>query len=190
MSLESTERAKYEMAWSHDEYRQVCHGSRIWSERPDLIPAKFQSVLDIGCGLGRLVNTMHGLGFDAWGVDIAANCLDEGVKGTFVQQCIWDMDLDRTFDVGICADVMEHIPGEKVRQSLIRIAVHCRQVVFKIAHEVNTFYGETLHLTLHPPSWWIDQMVAIGGSATFTGIMVRHKVIEDSLIVWSPGVVK
>ncbi len=184
MSLESRERSKYEMAWSHEEYRLVCHGHRLWSERSDLFPPLPSSALDIGCGLGWLVNEWTDQGIDAWGVDIAANCLDPNMSGHFEQVCIWDMDLGRTFYLGVCADVMEHIPTEMVPRTLSKIAAHCEVVLFKIAHEINTFHGETLHLTLQPARWWMSEMNRVGGNASLVGAMKRHS-FTDSIVRWN-----
>lgn len=188
MSLEHQEAAKYQRAWSAPEYRVACHSFYMWRTRRSMFPTTFTSALDIGCGLGLLLPEWNDAGIDAWGVDIAENCLAPEVATEwghkFRLACLWEMEWDRRFDFGICADVMEHIPPERVVQSLVRIAACCDEVLFKIDHAANAFNGDVLHLTLHPVEWWQEAMEEISGSARFVGCLARGGGILGSLVRW------
>ncbi len=178
----NSERAKYDRVWRYPEYRLACHSLRLWKERQDLFPSGFSSALDIGCGLGLLIDEWNSAGIDAWGVDISRNCVDHSkVK----YACLWEMSWPRRFEFGICTDVMEHIPICYVLDTLQRIAGCCDEILFKIAHEPNELDGKVLHLTLHPAGWWVDRMNEVGqaDTAEFLGTQERSGC-QDSLIKW------
>ncbi len=187
MSLRETEADKYRDCWGAPEYRLVSHSLKLFEDRPEIFPV-FNSALDIGCGAGRLLDVWNRAGIETWGVDIAENCLDPDIAVKWSHclriACLWEMEWDRRFDLGICCDVMEHIPPEHVDETIRRIGLACNEVIFKIAHEPNGFLGHTLHLTLHPWSWWVKQLQAAGGSAEYLGIATRANGIQDSVIRW------
>ena len=180
------ERAKYVKTWADPVYRLACHGLKLWRERAELFPPDVRSALDIGCGTGRLLQHWIAIGLDAWGYDIAENCLDSDVALVAAHRvrygALWDMDWgERTFDLGVCTDVMEHIPEELVPAVVERIGACCRFVVFKIAHSPNHLGEEILHLTLRPHEWWVDRMPG----SRFVGTEMRSG-FQDSIITWRP----
>lgn len=192
MTIEETERTKYERVWKEDAYRQVCHSKVLWDEHRDCFPNEFDSALDIGCGMGLMLAEWSKQGKEVYGIDIAMNCLhpDVAEDKLFIHP-LWSIPPRTTvkdrFDVGVCADVMEHIPRGKVSESLHCIANYCKHIVFKIDHAENTFIGETLHLTIEPVQWWIAQMNSISGNAEFIRTAARGGGIRGSIIVWKTG---
>lgn len=190
MSLAVQERQKYERCWADPEYRHACHGLELWKTRRDLFPQVFGSALDIGCGTGRLFALWNEAGIDAWAFDIAPNCLDADIARRWGHKLrtgtAWEMGWDgRRFDLGICTDVAEHWPPERVRECLRRTGACCDEVLFKVAHSPNALGEDTLHLTLQPAPWWVAQMESLGGNAEYLGVQIRSGC-EDSLIRWRP----
>lgn len=195
MNIVDVERAKYDKVWLYPEYRLACHSLKLWQERRELFPLQgrfFTSAIDIGCGLGLLIDEWNNIGIDACGVDISTNSVSSGLVNSHkvVYACLWEMEWDRVFDFGICTDVMEHIPQHKVGEVLRRIGYCCREVLFKIAHEPNELGGEVLHLTLQPYQWWIDCIHDVGLSLNggnshveYLGYEIRSGC-QDSLIRW------
>lgn len=195
MTLEQQECDKYTEVWDIPRYGAVCHSLDLWNTHRELFPADAKSMLDIGCGPGRLVAIMCSRGIDAHGVDIAPNCVDRDIARVhgdrFTQQCIWEMRFPameplNKFDLGVCTDVMEHIPPNHVSGSLGLIGMYCDYVVFKIAHSPSHDWigkDKPLHLTIEPCDWWLDQMSYIGGVATKVGEVVRSGFL-DSIITW------
>jgi 2-polyprenyl-3-methyl-5-hydroxy-6-metoxy-1,4-benzoquinol methylase len=192
-----SERAKYDKVWQNPVYRIACHSLKLWQDRRELFPSKFSSALDIGCGLGSLVDVWNYNGIDAWGVDISRNSISHNLVSDdkIIYTCLWEMEWNRKFDFGICTDVMEHIPEEFVHSSLAHIAACCNEVLFKIAHEPNSLDGEMLHLTRKPARWWIDKMnhverrccisrQRLSSTVTMLGTEPRSGC-HDSLIRWS-----
>lgn len=76
----------------------------------DIIPNDVESVLDVGCGDGRIVNRLQGKYEKICGLDISNNAL-KNVKTSKVQGSIEKLPFsDNSFDLLICAEVLEHLP--------------------------------------------------------------------------------
>jgi SAM-dependent methyltransferase len=191
VTLESQEREKYAQAWATPEYREACHGLALLQARPELFRlSPGMHILDIGCGTGRLFGYLNENGYNCWAIDIASNCLDEDV------QARWGCDLYvaplwvkvfgySEFELGICTDVMEHIPPEKVDDTLAAIGRCCDRVIFKIAHVPDVCGGGSYHLTVQPVSWWMGRMgAAVPGSVVTMHGHVERSGFEDSIIEW------
>lgn len=167
-SVSIRELKKYQAMWSMPEYRKICHGLDFFiGHRHEM--GRFKSVLDIGCGTGRLLRYMVEKGYDAEGVDFAFNCLDEEVKKCdiypaikFHEASIWEMNLERKFEVGICADVMEHIPEERINKTLANIHKHCSRTYYVIANYESKYLGHLLHVTRKPKEWWKEVLEGFG----------------------------
>ena len=129
MNVEHPELYKYLEVWQSPEYRIKCHGLRIYEQRPDLF-RECLSLLDAGCGLGKLVTQAAADGIDAHGVDFALSesltaVAKEMPSGQFTRADLESLDLGRAFDVVVCADVLEHIRPEWVTLVLERLKAHC-----------------------------------------------------------------
>ncbi|MBS3939485.1 MAG: class I SAM-dependent methyltransferase [Actinobacteria bacterium] len=78
------------------------------------------SVLDLGCGVGRLANELARRGHEVVGVDESAEMLahlDAGVQA--VQARIEDLDLGRTFDVVVLASHFVNTADAVERHALL-----------------------------------------------------------------------
>ncbi len=161
-AVAEAERAKYEHVWQRPEYRVKAHGLDLWQNRREIFPEHIESAVDLGCGHGRLFAQWCEEGIDAEAVDFAEAALDPTIRAKwgdrFTLGCLWSLDLDRVFDLGVCADVMEHIPEEKVGKVLRRIGVYCRTAVFLIANHPSKSLGFDLHPTMRPDWWWAEKL--------------------------------
>ena len=156
-NLIAAETIKYRRAWAEPGYRTKCHSLDLWQTRRDLFPETVGSAIDLGCGTGRLVSTWAEAGIDGWGVDLVpAAALDPDVDAARVYAAtLWEFRPGRIFDVGVCTDVMEHIPEEQVDETFARIRECCRWVVFTIANFPSRFgNGVDLHATQRGVEWW------------------------------------
>lgn len=154
--VEDREREKYEDIWRVDQYRKVSPGMRYVDEALGLLtPEPGASFLDLGCGTGRVVTELRRRGFDAAGVDIAENALEEDVP--FTRVALWDA-LPQA-DYGFSSDVLEHIPPERVMDVLesIRasIRVACYLNIDTFDDNFGAYIDRKLHMTVMEPSGWI-----------------------------------
>lgn len=143
-----------------DVYRNANRAER----RYGTIAAWFRSfgakrLVDLGIGTGRLAKLLMPE-FEVVGVDIAKNCLDEGVDVPLVVAPIWsDLDIG-TFDGVICTDVLEHLPIEYVDKAISnigRLAPH-GYITIGLTQEGIRFPGLPLHLTIESVAWWDDRI--------------------------------
>ena len=186
------ERAKYERVYRDRNYRAVNQGFELLKRAPWMKSA-CDTFLDIGCGDGRTYFQMRPA--CVWnGIDFVET-LNGGIPLHLFHQCnLWDTALpvelasvegwnSGKYDVGLCADVMEHIPPTKVESVLCNIAVLCRVCYFEIANYPSGF-GD-LHLTLQDCAWWLKTMRAISGVAEqIEGLERPH--VREYIIRWEP----
>lgn len=173
--IENPEQRKYAQVWERPEYRQVSPGEQ-WAQvfLQQARPAPDAEAIDFGCGTGRgaLMLALFGR-MKVQMLDFAPNCLDPEVAQACETQptriSFGLQDLTRpiaaTAKYGYCCDVMEHIPPADVHKVLRNILASSQHVFFGIStvpDVMGELIGETLHLTVQPMTWWIQQLQAIG----------------------------
>lgn len=150
--LAASERAKYERMWALPEYRVWSPGEDSAEEAMSIFGTS--SVIDFGCGEGRALDKFLGAGMETVGIDLV-RLREEGV----IEACLWDLPVELDIAAwGFCADVMEHIPTDKVDAVLSNIAGKVRLgCYFRISTEpdgMGALIGERLHLTVRDAIWW------------------------------------
>ena len=173
--LPSKHQLIYEKAWSFDEYRKYSPGENymdLFLETAE--PPEGTTVIDWGCGTGRAGFRLWQEGLDVTLVDFAANCLDDSVRTACEQEPesirFIKHDLTRNkalpSQFGICCDVLEHIPEDKINDALDTILDNSRHVFFQIATVDDQFsedhpddFEEPLHLTVRDYQWWLEKFV-------------------------------
>lgn len=166
---EQREADKYTAMWERREYRDLAPGvEHVWAAVDRLGIRPGDSLLDFGCGTGRATQKLRMFGVLASGIDIAPNALETDIP--FHQACLWELPSDLGQDWGLCCDVMEHIPNEKVSDVLAGIARNVtRGAYFLIDHvpdEMGILIGQPLHLTVRPAAWWKEQLQNHFGTVT------------------------
>lgn len=167
--LHTREKAKYEVIWNHPDYGGGQQDLLAWEAFREWVPITTASAVVLGCGAGKLVAKLVGEGYDAYGVDITEEALrSQGLHTTlaprFYEATLWDLpeELTDAFDLGICTDVMEHIPTEKVRDVFRNIFRVARTTLFAISLGEDQWgprvLGEPLHLTVRHEVWWGKEM--------------------------------
>lgn len=177
---EDSEREKYEAIWKQEPYRKVSPGLRYVEEAVSSLGMKpGASVADWGCGLGRCAKWFEDRGYLAVGVDIAANSIEEDVP--FVLSSLWDTSRLPKVDYGFSSDVLEHIPPDKVMDTLQAMhdtaAIGCYLNIDTIPDAFGILLGDRLHLTVRPAEEWeadlckvwphVERLYADEGQAAF-----------------------
>lgn len=165
------ERLKYNLAYS-GEYDPTV-GKGAWKDVIKQIP-DFVRGLDVGCGPGYGIKYARKAGKEVFGVDIS-NKLEKTWKRLGIADYCFASPADRlpfqdkTFDLTVCTEVMEHIPEDGVMGTLKEIRrTNCGQTYFSIANrkipEGGVFIDDRIqpHLTVKPDRWWRKKLSEAG----------------------------
>lgn len=116
----------------------------------DIRPAR---VLDAGCALGLLVETLRAKGIDAFGIDFSAFAIEhvyEPVK-PFCRQASVTEPLREQYDLIVCFEVLEHLTAADGETAIANLCAHSRDILFSSSPD---HYGEPTHLNTQPPEYW------------------------------------
>lgn len=204
------ERKKYDAIWNRAEYQvSPSPGLKILDRAMADLRASHSvvidqaadhsgcipSFIDFGCGGGQVINEMARRGVAAVGIDIST-ARAHAYLSPFIRASLWDLPFVLA-DFGLCCDVMEHIPTDRVHEVLQNIRRSVRVACFfQIAmfpdHFGPALIGESLHLTVQPPEWWFEQF-RLSGWLTLTGtveneylLVVASKVPPTSILKEQP----
>ncbi len=118
-------------------------------------------VLDAGCALGLLVETLRTRGIDAFGIDVSAFAVDhvhESVK-RFCWQGSVSEPLREQYDLIVCIEVLEHMPAAEAETAIANFCEHSRDVLFSSSP---FDLKEETHVNVHPPEYWAGQFARHG----------------------------
>lgn len=124
----------------------------------DLHPA---SVLDAGCAMGMLVETLSERGVDAWGIDVseyAISQVDESIRDRCRVASITD-PLPRRYDLVTCIEVIEHIPPAEAGKAIANLCAASERVLLS---STPRDYGEPTHLNVRQPEEWAAEFARQG----------------------------
>lgn len=164
-------RELYEKIWGASVYRVTSPAERLV---PDIIALlrpegdrEPGSLLDWGCGSGRATRLLQEAGFNAVGIDVAHNCLDERVAGCFPLIVASFAQLQDTqlieADFSICVDVLEHINEDEVYPAVMTIEAKTRKQAFIRVANFKESHGEMLgteqlHRIFRDAAWWENEL--------------------------------
>ena len=162
MSLATDERRKYTQAWKHPQYGAYSPGESMIPLFRQMVRIPRGTVIDLGAGGGRASRQLRDLGWRVTQMDLVA--VPGRGRFPFIRGTLWApwrTGKGKTWDLGYCCDVMEHIPPEKVDAVLEKIFARCGRVFFSINFQKDHFggvIGHPLHLTIRPFKWWADKL--------------------------------
>ena len=155
---EATEKAKYENLWRSEKYQPSKTQATIVSA---LMGSGYANgkILELGCGNGVATEALINHGLDAQGADITLEGLVVNRNGHYTEAPLWNMPFeDNAFDMTFSTDVLEHLPPDKVLDSIEEIMRVTKGItIHVIANFSCTSYGQELHLTQQPIEWWRKQ---------------------------------
>jgi glycosyltransferase involved in cell wall biosynthesis/SAM-dependent methyltransferase len=120
-----------------------------------------QTVLDAGCAIGFLVEELRSRGVDARGVDVSEWAIAQAPPSLheFCRVGSLTEEFDRHYDLIICMEVLEHLPGNEAEAIIANICRHCATVLFSSTPDD---FKEPTHLNVQPTDYWIGLFAAQG----------------------------
>jgi len=186
--MESISTAAYNRGWETkwDDMKRYGPFSRhIRRILKDMIrPLKIESVLDVGCGQGSLLEELRtefpylkpcGVDFSKSAVELARQRIPDG---RFWVSDITQGPLDETYDLVVCSEVLEHIPDD------IRAIQNLRQMTDKYLlisspqGRMRRFETEVGHVRNYAPGELVQKL-------EHNGFVVEH-VLEWGFPFYSP----
>ncbi len=122
---------------------------------------KPRRVLDVGCALGFLVESLRDRGVEAFGVDISAYAIAHVRPDIrpYVRVGSAAEPLGGPYDLVTCIEVLEHLTEAEARGAIAHIAAAADDVLFSSTPDDE---DEATHVTVRPRGWWIDRFAEVG----------------------------
>src|SRR3990167_5559199 len=148
--------------WFHQKYfndmEAYARDSALRSIRR-LAKYKPESVLDVGCGHGYLVAGFLKQGIEAWGTDwadSAGSLIPRNFKKADAKKLPFE---NKTFDIVVSTDFLEHIPEEEVEQVFSEMVRVARRKVLALINfnRPEKDKEKDTHVTLRPKHWWVQK---------------------------------
>lgn len=142
-----------------------------------------QSVLDVGCGRGYVVQHLRNLGIKADGVEYGDCAVKNSVCGAIKGDLTSKLPIpDRSYDFVICAGVLSHIPGKFISNAVSELARIYRKAIWT---NIQLAYQEEQkhHLTFWPTKKWIAMFNShdLEESKEFHSVMKRSGSLANNV---------
>ena len=111
------------------------------------------TVLDVGCAIGLLVETLRDRGVEAYGVDVSEYAIEQ-VHPSVRAYCRVGGATEpfgRRYDLITCIEVLEHMPPEQAQAAIANLCAHADGVLFSSSP---FDYAEVTHFNVQPPEYW------------------------------------
>jgi len=147
-----------EMPYQRDE-----HWLRIFDGVADSIISGIQpaTVLDAGCALGLLVESLRKRDVEAYGVDISEYAIENAHKS--IKPYCWVGSVAKAFpqkyDLIVTIEVLEHMPKEQAEAAVANLCGYADDILFSSSP---SDYKEPTHYNVQPPEYWADLFARYG----------------------------
>jgi GT2 family glycosyltransferase/SAM-dependent methyltransferase len=130
-----------------------------------------RKVIDVGCGLGIMVEALQSLGVHANGVESSREALDYIPPVVRERIQLGDLtsaeDMARLknagpFDVAICIEVLEHIPPDLVDTAIRNMAILADTLVVTTPQPNLWDREDPTHLCVMPRAFWVERFRQAG----------------------------
>lgn len=120
-----------------------------------------RSVLDAGCALGLLVESLRDRKVDAYGIDISEYAI-ANVRPDLAPYC-WQGSitdpLPRRYDLIVSIEVLEHLPRPAAEAAIANLCQYTDDFLFSSSP---IDYRETTHFNVQPPEYWAELFLRQG----------------------------
>jgi len=153
--------------YSYETTAPYRHGEPLWEryfgQIADLIASELapRTVLDAGCAIGFLVEALRKRDIEAWGLDVSEFAIEhvpESIRDFCFRRSVTD-DLERDYDLIVCLEVLEHLPGELAAPTVANLCRHADQVLFSASPDG---FRDPTHLNVQPTHYWVELFARYG----------------------------
>jgi len=158
-------------AFDHYYYRNCCgqpyERSEAWLRFFGAIADRIVSdmnprrVLDAGCALGMLVESLRAKGVDARGIDLSSYAIASAPAELrpFLREGSITEPFGERFDLIVCIEVLEHMQPPDADRAIANIAAHTDDVLFS---STPFDYREPTHVNVRMPEEWAEAFARLG----------------------------
>jgi hypothetical protein len=138
-------------------YKRDDHWLKFFGGIADHVVQRIQPkrVLDAGCAMGLLVESLRDRGVDAEGVDISSYAIDhvaDAAKPYCRVGSIAD-ELSSRYDLIVTIEVLEHVPAPVGEAAIANFCRHTDDVLFS---STPGDYREPTHVNVRPAEYWAE----------------------------------
>jgi 2-polyprenyl-3-methyl-5-hydroxy-6-metoxy-1,4-benzoquinol methylase len=145
---------------------------------------EFQTILDIGCGMGLYLRELNEMGKDVLGCDSSVEGIHMAAPEitVFYADAAKPLHVNRKFDIVLCFEVAEHIKKKYSRQLVKNCTVYSDRVLFTAAPEGQGGVG---HINEQPFEFWIHLFAEMGFSydSDLSEKIKRH-MKQENVVQW------
>lgn len=118
-------------------------------------------VLDAGCAIGLLVETLRDRGVEAWGIDLSSFAIAQAHANVkpYCREGSITAPFGERFDLITCIEVVEHIPPVEAEKAIANLCAHTDDVLFSSSPQ---HHRDPTHINLHPPEHWAEMFARNG----------------------------
>jgi 2-polyprenyl-3-methyl-5-hydroxy-6-metoxy-1,4-benzoquinol methylase len=145
---------------------------------------KFESVFDVGCGMGIYLNEFARIGKDVLGCEFSADALALSQKKytIFQADATKPITLNRNYDLLICFEVAEHICKRFSKQLVSNCVNNGERILFTAAP---VGQGGVGHINEQPYQFWINLFEAAGFSLnTDLSEQMKTDMKSENVVSW------
>jgi hypothetical protein len=119
------------------------------------------AVLDAGCAMGFLVESLRRLGIEAWGIDVSEYAI-QNVHPDMRPYCWVGSVLEsfpRQYDLIVCIEVLEHMQQAESENAVANLCRHSDDILFS---STPVDYRESTHFNVQQPEYWAEMFCRQG----------------------------
>ncbi len=120
------------------------------------------TVLDAGCAMGFLVESLRVRGIEAFGIDISEYAI-QNVHPDFRAYCQVGSILDPfphpRYDLIVCIEVLEHLLPEQTEPAIANLCCYSNDILFSSTPDDTK---EATHFNVQPPGYWAERFARHG----------------------------
>lgn len=124
-----------------------------------------ETILDIGCDIGLLVEALRELGIQAWGIDQSAETIRQAKPDLlpYLSAAPLSGPLPRNFDLIVCLEIVAYFQPIETEKIIENVCRHTDDVLFS---STPFFHPDVINASVQPPAYW-------------AGIFAKHGFYHD-----------